>query len=79
MEGEWSCYGGCYFNGRENGHVTEVVTSKEGEWSCYRGDHLNRGRMVTLQRWYLMQGEWSCYGGRQYNGGSKVMLRRWPF
>ena len=44
----------------------------EGEWSCYRGDHINGGRMVMLQRWYLMQGEWSCYGGRQYNGGSKV-------
>ena len=34
MEGEWSCYGG-HFNGKENGHVTEVV--REGEWSCYRG------------------------------------------
>ena len=51
----------------------------EGEWSRYRGDHINGGRMVMLQRWYLMHGEWSCYGGRQYNGGSKVMLRRWPF
>ena len=29
-EGEWSCYGGCHFNGRENGHVTEVVTLMEG-------------------------------------------------
>ena len=29
MEGEWSCYGGC-FNGRENGHVIEVVTLMEG-------------------------------------------------
>ena len=52
--------------------------SMEGEWSCYRGSHLNRGRMVTLQRWNLMQREWSCYGGSQYNGGINVMLRRWP-
>ena len=48
MEGEWSYYRGCKFNGgsghvtkvarlRENGHVTEVVTLIEGEWSCYRG------------------------------------------
>ena len=35
-EGEWSCYGSCYFNGRENGHVTVVV--------------FNAGRMVMLQR-----------------------------
>ena len=31
MEGEWSCYGGCYFNGRKNGHVTEVASLMEGE------------------------------------------------
>ena len=53
MEGEYSCYGGGQFKGgrmvmlrrwsvtmlmvRENGHVTEVVSSMEGEWSCYRG------------------------------------------
>ena len=49
MEREWSCYGGSLFNGRENGHVTEVasirrenghvtevVSLMEGEWSCYR-------------------------------------------
>ena len=47
-KGEWSCYGG-HFNGKENGHVTEVVT--------------NGGRMVMLQRWSLMEGEWSCYRG----------------
>ena len=37
IEKEWSCYGGCHFNGRENGHITEVV--------------INGGRMVMLQRW----------------------------
>ena len=31
METVWLCYGGCHFNGRENGHVTEVVTLMEGE------------------------------------------------
>ena len=31
IEKVWSCYGGCHFNGRENGHVTEVVTLIEGE------------------------------------------------
>ena len=53
MEGEWLCYGGCHFNGRENSHVTEVVTLMEGEWSYYRGGQFNRGRMVMLQRWSL--------------------------
>ena len=32
-----SCYRGCHFNGRENGHVTEVITLMEGKWSGYRG------------------------------------------
>ena len=45
-----SRYRGCHFNGRENGHVTEVVTLMEAEWSCYRGGHFNGGRMVMLQR-----------------------------
>ena len=62
MEGE--CYRGGLFNamrmvmlrrlpveGRENGHVTEVVTLMEGEWSYYRGGHFNGGRMVMLERW----------------------------
>ena len=31
-----SCYRGCHFNGRENGHVTEVITLMEGKWSGYR-------------------------------------------
>ena len=53
-KGEWSCYGG-HFNGRKNGHVTEVVTLMEGEWSCYRGGHFNGGRRVMLQRWWLME------------------------
>ena len=22
IEKVWSCYGGCHFNGRENGHIT---------------------------------------------------------
>ena len=60
--------------GRENGHVTVVVSLKEGEWSCYRGGQFNggqnghvtevvtnRGRMVMLQKCSLMEGEWSCY------------------
>ena len=56
MEGEWSCYRGCQFNGRaghkwrENGHVTEVVTLMEGEWSCYGGGQFSGGRML-LRRW----------------------------
>ena len=44
MEGEWSCYGGCHFNGgrkvmsegqmwrRENSNVMEVENLKKGEW-----------------------------------------------
>ena len=48
IEKVWSCYRGCHFNGRENGHVTEVVTN--GEWSCYRGGQFNGERMVMLQR-----------------------------
>ena len=51
MEGEWLCYTGDHFNGRENGQVTEVASLFEGEWSCYRGGQLNGGRIVILQRW----------------------------
>ena len=60
MEGEWSCYRGGHFNGgrmvmlqkwslygRENGHVTDVVSFMEGEWSFYRGAHFN-GHMYIL-------------------------------
>ena len=78
MEGEWSCYGGCHFNERENGHVTEVVTLMEGEWSCYRGGHLNGGRMVISRRWshkWKENGhvtEVVCLMERM------VMLQRWP-
>ena len=66
---EWSCYRG-RFNGRKNGHVTEVVTLMEGEWSCYRGGHFNGGRMVVTEV--------------VFNGGSMIMLQRsimereWP-
>ena len=48
IEKVWLCYGGCHFNGRENGHVTEVASLWEGAWSCYRGGHLTEGK-------------WSCY------------------
>ena len=30
-DGEWSCYGGCHFNGRVNDNITEMVTLMEGE------------------------------------------------
>ena len=49
IEKVWLCYGGCHFNGRENGHVTEVASLWEGAWSCYRGGHFNGGKMVLLQ------------------------------
>ena len=62
--------------GRENGHVTVVVSLMDGEWSCYSGQ-FNLGKMVMLQRWSLMEGEWSFYRGGQFNGGRMVMLRRW--
>ena len=51
IEKVWSCYGGCHFNGRENGHVTEVVTLMEGEWSYCRGGQLKGGRMYMLWWW----------------------------
>ena len=57
--------------------MTEVVT--------------NGGRMITLEKWSLMEGKWACYrggqfsegectcyGGGQFNGGIMVMLQRWP-
>ena len=28
IEKVWLCNGGCHFNGRENGHVTEVIILK---------------------------------------------------
>ena len=31
IEKVWSCYGDCHFNGRENGHITELASLKEGE------------------------------------------------
>ena len=58
-----------HFNGRENGHVTEVFTLIEGEWLLYRGGQFKGGRMVMLRRLSLQwEGEWSCYRGGQYNG-----------
>ena len=59
MEGAWSCYRGGQFNGRQNGHVTEVASLMEGEeWSCYRGGQFKGGRIIMLQRWsVLMEGE----------------------
>ena len=47
-KGEWSCYGG-HFNGRKNGHVTEVANLKEREWSYYRGGQFKGEKMVMLQ------------------------------
>ena len=58
MEGEWSFYTEvAHFNGRENGHLIELVTLMEGEWSCYRGGQFKGGRIVMLH-----------YNGRE-NGG----------
>ena len=62
-EGEWSCYRGGQFNGRENGHVTGGQV--EGEWSCYKDGQFNGGSMVMLLRWPI-------------NGGRMVILLRWP-
>ena len=62
-EGEWLCYRIGQFNGRENGHVTELDSLMEGEWSCYRGGQFIGGRIAILQ----------------FNGGRMVMLQRWPF
>ena len=79
MKGEWSFYRGGKFNEgrmalwRENGHITEVVTSMEGKWSCYRGGKLEfeNGHitlvvilMIMLQRWSLKEEEWSYYRSR---------------
>ena len=41
----------CHFNGRENGHVTEVVSLIEGEWSYYGGGQFKGGRIVIVRRW----------------------------
>ena len=51
IEKVWLCYGGCHFNGRENGHVTEVVTLMEEEWSYYGGGQFKGGRIVIVRRW----------------------------
>ena len=70
------------FIGRENSHLTEVVTLMDGEWSYYRCGHFNgrkengfftevaclmAGRFVMLERWSsLMEGEWF------------MLQKRWP-
>ena len=51
IEKVWLCYGGCHFNGRENGHVTEMVTLMEGEWSYYGDGLFKGGRIVIVRRW----------------------------
>ena len=48
MGEEWSCYGGGQFKGRENGHVTEVLSLMERERSCYGGGQFNGGRIIML-------------------------------
>ena len=53
-KGEWSCYLG-HFNGKENGHFTEVVTVMEGDGHVTEVV-FNGGRMVMLQSWCLMEG-----------------------
>ena len=63
--------------GRENGHVTEVVTLLEGEWS-YRGGQFYGGSGHFTGVLTSMEGEWSCYGGGQFKGGRMVMLWRCP-
>ena len=56
-EGEWSCYGGCYFNGRKNGHLNSgrMVTLQRWSHKWRENGHVtevvfNAGRMVMLQR-----------------------------
>ena len=33
----------------------------------------NGGRMITLEKWSLMEGKWSFYGGGQFNVGRMVV------
>ena len=65
-----------HFNGRENGHVTEVVING-GSMVIFRGGQYNGGRMFITEVVSLNQGEWSFYRGGQFNGGRMVMLQRW--
>ena len=87
MEGEWSCYRGgqfkggrmvkLHFNGRENGHVKEVVFNGGSmvmllRWSVQwrENGHVtevdsNRESMIVREVVKLMEVEWSCYGGGQ--------------
>ena len=60
---------------RENGHVMEVVSSREGEFGvlcCLTTPGLRR----AIRR-QAREGEWSYRGGR-FNGERVVMLRRLP-
>ena len=74
-----------HFNGRENGHssevanlkeenghVTEVVSLIDGEWSCYRCGQFNGGRIDVTEVVSLMAGEW-CYGGGQLKKGEWLL------
>ena len=59
MQGEWSCYRDCQFNG---GRMMLQRWRMEGEWSCYRYGYFNGSSMVMLQEVAsLMEVEWSCY------------------
>ena len=33
----------------------------------------NGGRMITLNKWSLMEGKWSFYRDGQFNGGGMVI------
>ena len=37
----------------------------------------NGGRMITLNKWSLMEGKWSFYRGGQFSGGRMVISQRW--
>ena len=47
MEGEWSCYGGCQFNGGRMVMLQRYPVI-EGACSCYSGGQFKGGRMVML-------------------------------
>ena len=48
IEKVWSCYGGCHFNGRENGHITELASLKEAN---SHGTEVASLIMIMLERW----------------------------
>ena len=48
--------------GRENGHITVVVSLMEVRMIMLQGGgYFKGGRMVMLKRWSLLEAEWSCY------------------